>query len=193
MKIIDKTLINEIEEVVYDFKKRRLNLNLSQVKFAKLANLSQSIINKLENGKIDPTFSTILKIERALSEQENLSNLNAKEIMVDKILSVDVNTKIAEVMNLMLKEDYSQILVSKNKKIIGCLYENSILSTISKKIDIYSIDVESYIEDLPVIVPLNYSVSDLSYIFSNKKTKFVLVGDLTKIVGIITKSDLFKI
>ena len=61
-----------------------------------------------------------------------------------------------------------------------------------KKVDIYETSIEKYIEPNPILVPPEYSVSDLSYIFANPKTKFVLVGKGGKILGLITKSDLFK-
>ena len=175
-----------------DFKKRRIQLGISQIKLSKFSNLSQSIINKLENSKIDPTLSTIIKLDEALSSQESLSNLTAKEVMVTQILSVDFKAPISEVMEVMLDNDFSQILISKNKKVIGTLYETSILNIVAKKIDIYNTPVGIFMEDLPLIVSKNYLVSDLSYIFQNKKTKFVLVGNLEKIEGLITKTDLFK-
>ena len=81
-KLTEDFTKNEILELAQEFKKRRSYLGLSQLKFSKLANMSQSIINKLENGKIDPSYSTILKIERTLENQENISNLKAKNIMV---------------------------------------------------------------------------------------------------------------
>lgn len=192
MKKLDSSTSQKMKEYFLDFKKRRIQLGISQIKLSNLSNLSQSIINKLENSKIDPTLSTIIKLDTALSLEEKLSNLTAKEIMVDQIISVDFKTPISEVMEIMLNNDFSQILISKNNKIIGTLYETSILNIVAKKIEIYSTPVGIFMEELPLIVPKNYLVSDLSYIFQNKKTKFVLVGNLEKIYGIITKSDLFK-
>lgn len=192
MKIHNSSIQQKMEEHFSDFKKRRIQLNLSQIKLAKLSNLSQSIINKLENSKIDPTLSTIIKLDDALSSQEQLSNVTAKEIMITQIKYVDYKTPISNVIEIMLDNDFSQILISKENKIIGVLYENSILNCVSKKNDIYTTPVGIFMEELPLIVPKNYLVSDLSYIFQNKKTKFVLVGNLEKIHGIITKTDVFK-
>lgn len=182
----------EILELAGEFRKRRNYLNISQLKLSKLANLSQSIINKFENGKIDPTYSTVLKIEKALSEQEQITNLKAKDIMISNIISITLKTKIFEALEIMRKNDFSQLLVIENKITLGTIYEKTILDAIAKKIDIYEIEVKDFIEPNPIIVPPNYCSSDLSYIFQNQKTKFVLVGKENKILGLITKSDLFK-
>lgn len=191
-KKLENDIKSKIFKLALELKKRRQYLGISQLKLGKLCNLSQSIINKFENNKIDPNYSTILKIEKALINQENISNLTVKEIMITKIASVEINSKISKVTQIMINNDYSQILVSEKNKITGCLYESTILEAISKKIDIYNTTIKKYIQTLPIKVPINYQVSDLNFIFQNKRTKFILVEDKEKIVGIITKSDLFK-
>ena len=184
---------NEILELAKEFKRRRNFLGYSQLKFAKLANLSQSIITKLENGKIDPTYSTILKIEKALSKEENISNVKAESIMNKNIISITINTKIFEALEIMRNNDFSQLIVfDKNNNIIGTIYEKTILDIITKKVNIYTTAIEKFIEHPPIIVPKEYSASELSFIFQNKNTKFIVVGEQNKILGIITKSDLFK-
>ena len=191
-KINDDFTKNEILELAGEFKKRRLYLGLSQLKFSKLANMSQSIINKLENGKIDPTFSTILKIEKTLENQENISNLKARNIMIKNIITISLDSTVFECLTLMRENDFSQLIVMEKEVIKGTIYEKTILDIITKKVDIYSETIKRYLEPSPIIVPIDYSVSELSFIFQNKKTKFVVVGDENKILGIITKSDLFK-
>jgi len=187
---------NEILELASEFKKRRNYLNLSQLKLAKIAGISQSIINKFENGKIDPNYSTILKIEKALSEQENISkHIKASEIMIldNDIFYLKPDYLICDVIETIRKYDFSQFLVKdKNNNLLGTIYEKQIFDAISKKQDIYTTTIAGFIEPLPIIIPPEYNISDLSYIFQNKKTKFVLVGKNNKILGLITKSDLFK-
>ena len=48
-------------------KKIRKYIGLTQREFAKIAGISQSMIAKIESGKIDPTYSYVKKIEDALS------------------------------------------------------------------------------------------------------------------------------
>lgn len=183
---------NEIIEISKEFKKRRLQLGISQLKLSKLANLSQSIINKLESGKIDPTFSTIIKLENALFEEEKILNLKAEDIMITNIVHIESSCKLYEAIELMIKNDFSQLLVFEDKNVIGTIYEKTILNLISQKIDIYTVVIKEYIETMPISVPIDYSILDLKFIFKNKRTKFVIVKKIDTIVGIITHSDLFK-
>ncbi len=183
----------QIERIANELKKRRLKLNYSQIKFAKESGLSQSMINKFENLKADPNFSTILKYENALEKLESLSKKKVKDVMVVNIRKINVNEKISKAMEIMLENDYSQLLIEENEVIIGILHENSILKAIAKKENIYDMKVAKYLEELPIIVPENYMVSDLSFLFQNKKTKLVLVGSIVKgILGIVTRSDIYE-
>ena len=185
---------NEILELASEFKRRRNYLNISQLKLAKLGNLSQSIINKFESGKIDPSYSTILKIDKALSEQEKFSNLKASNVMIKEkdIFFLNPDMKIFEVIEIIRKYDFSQFMVKDKKKLIGTIYEKSIFDAISKKVDIYKTSIKNLIEANPIMIPKDYNVSDLSFIFQNKRTKFVLVVENDEILGLITYSDLFK-
>jgi predicted transcriptional regulator len=191
-KIPDSFTKNEILELVREFKRRRSFLDISQLKLAKFAGLSQSIINKFENGKIDPTYSTILKIDRALSSQEKISNVKAFDVMISDIVSVNQNTIISDALNIMRENDFSQLLVMDKDNLVGTIYEKSILDAIANRVDIYKEKINSILDLPPIIIPKDYMTSDLAYIFSNSKTKFVLVEQNNKILGIVTKSDLFK-
>jgi predicted transcriptional regulator len=183
----------KILELAKELTKRRQNLKLSQLKLSKIANLSSSIINKFENGKIDPTLSTIYKIEQALESQEKLTNLTAKDIMIKEIAIVENNTIISKAAEIMRENDFSQLLVMEKGKLNGVIYETNLLDSIFKnQLDPHKVQVQEILSPNPIIVPPEYTVSELSYIFSNKKTKFVLVGKNFKYDGIITSSDIFK-
>lgn len=199
-KLIDDFTKNEILELSKEFKKRRIQLGISQLKFSKIANLSQSIINKLENGKIDPTLSTIIKIESALYEHEKIANLKACDIMVKEIFSINSECMLYEAIEIMIKNDFSQLLVFEKDVAIGTIYEKTILNLISQKFDIYSTKIKKYVDTLPISIPYDFNILDLKYIFKNRRAKFVIVrGKINEnkefedvISGIITHSDLYK-
>jgi predicted transcriptional regulator len=183
---------NKIKELSNEFRQRRKYLNLSQINLAKLANLSQSIITKFENNKIDPTISTIYKIEHALQEQEAISSKKAKDIMEKRVTTITLSTSMLEALNIMKETDYSQLLIFERKELKGIVTEKKILDYLLEYGEIKDKKVKEIIEENPIIIPNNYLVSNLSYIFQNRKTLCVLVGNQKEIEGIITKSDLFK-
>ena len=53
-----------------EIKKIRKNLGLTQTDLSKRANVSQSLIAKIEAGKIDPTFTKTKKIFETLNDLE---------------------------------------------------------------------------------------------------------------------------
>lgn len=186
----------KILELAREFKRRRQFLGLTQSKLASYSNVSQSIITKLERGVIDPTYSTVLKIEQALTDRESFSNRLAKDVMTKKIISVSSRSKLVDALHLMREDDFSQVLVKTSTKqgdrLVGVLYEKHILDAIAQKVDITKTTVNSFLTDMPLIVPLSYSVKGLGSIFQNNKVLCVLVADSKRdIVGLITKSDLF--
>lgn len=184
----------QILELAKQLTKRRQYLKLSQLKLSKLANLSSSIINKLESGKIDPTLSTILKIENALQSQEKISELTAKDIMIKEIAIVSSDTIISKAAKIMRENDFSQLLVIDNGKLNGVIYETNILDAIFKEeINPHQEKINKILSENPIIIPPNYPVAQLTYIFSNKNTKFVLVAENFKYLGIIVPSDIHKI
>ena len=82
----------ELEEI----KKIRKNLGLTQSELAKRANVSQSIIAKIESGKIDPTFTKTKKIFETLNYLENKEEIKAEELMNKKIVSLTHNESIKQ-------------------------------------------------------------------------------------------------
>lgn len=182
----------EILELAKEFKKRRINQNLSQLGLSKLANLSQSIINKFENGKIDPNYSTIVKLDKALSLKEKASDKKAKDIMITNIKSISEESTISKALEYMIENDYSQLLVIDKGVLKGMIYERTILNAMSKKNNIYETRIKEIVDINPIIIHKEYPVSDLTYIFQNKNNKFVVVMSENIVEGIITKSDLFK-
>ena len=61
-------------EELKDIGRRRRQLGLKQVELARLAGVSQSLIAKVERGKIDLAYSKAQEIFRALERGEKLSS-----------------------------------------------------------------------------------------------------------------------
>ncbi|MCI0561598.1 MAG: helix-turn-helix domain-containing protein, partial [Nitrososphaera sp.] len=59
----------------------RKQLGLTQKELADLAGVSQSLVAKIESGKIDPAYSKVMQILSALENEQNKGKKTAQQIM----------------------------------------------------------------------------------------------------------------
>jgi predicted transcriptional regulator len=168
-----------------EIKKIRKTLGLTQTDLAKRANVSQSLIAKIESGKIDPTFTKTKRIFETLNELENKEEIKAEEIMNKKIISVSPEDNIKESVDKMKKFGISQMPVIIDHKMVGLVSESGLLDALigekGKKIS-------DIMEEAPPIVSKTTSVKVISSLLRHYPV--VLVSDSGKLTGLITKADL---
>lgn len=58
--------MDELRQVGKNIKKHRLKKGLTQLDLAAACDFEESAIGRLENGKTNPTFKTLLKLANAL-------------------------------------------------------------------------------------------------------------------------------
>lgn len=174
--------------------KKRRQLGIKQLELAKFAGVSQSLIAKLETGKLDPSYNKAKKIFEALDRFETKSKLDQNKSIHNEVLSVQKYEPIVKVVQIMKKYGYSQIPVFNGKQSIGSITEKTILRQIlnGKEIsEITMVPAEKIMEEaFPQVnedAPLNL-ITNLLQVYSA-----VLVSRKGEIVGIITKADLLRI
>ena len=168
-----------------EIKKIRKSLGLTQTDLAKRSNVSQSIIAKIESGKIDPTFTKTKKIFETLDDLENKEEIKADELMNKKIVSLTSNDNIKDSVRKMKKFGISQMPVIDGHKIIGLVSESTLLDAlISKK----GKRIDEIMEETPPIVSKKASIKVVSNLLRHYPA--VLVSESGKLIGLITKADL---
>ncbi len=166
----------------------RKQLGFTQKQFANKAGLSQSMIAKIEAGRIDPSYSSVLKIEAFVSSLAKEKEIDAKDIMVRKIISVDKGRKAHEVVELMSRFGISQVPVLDGDNVIGIITEGSILNKGFG--DIETLFASDMMIEPPPILSENAKISVVSYLL--KSYPIVLIKKDGKLVGLITKTDLLR-
>ena len=173
---------------------RRRRLGLTQKRLAELAGVSQSLIAKLEAGKIDPSYTKVKAIFDVLEELESRREIRARDILHDEVVCVQKDDSVSKAVYLMKKYDYSQLPVVDGDRVVGSISERSILDQIlsgKRPEELSSLRVEEVMESAFPQVDEDAPLSLVSHLLRHYQA--VLVVRKGKLVGIITKADLLKI
>ncbi len=178
----------ELDEI----KKIRKKFGFTQTELAKKAQVSQSLIAKIESRRIDPTFTKVKKIFDVLDELKNKNELKAEDIMTKKLIYVNADDNITSAINKMKKHEISQLPVFSKKNVVGLVSESTILDSISNNDPekIKTLVIKDIMQDCPPIVSKNISTSIVSGLL--KYYPIVLVAEEGKPKGVITKSDMLR-
>lgn len=171
----------ELEEV----KKIRKKLGMTQVELANRAGVSQSLIAKIESGRIDPTYTKTKKIFAALSDLEKKEEIKAEQLMTSRIIGISSNASIKDAISKMKKYEISQLPVIDNSKLIGLVSESTILDALLKS---KAAKVKEIMQESPPIISKTTSIQVVSNLL--KHYPLIAVSEEGKLVGLITKSDL---
>jgi len=167
-------------------KKIRKQLNLTQKTFAQKAGISQSMVAKIESGRLDPTYSYVKKIEETINSLTKHQEAKAKDIMTKRVISVNRSTKVADIVALLTQYQISQVPVIEHHVVVGLVTESSILS-------VEDVSVKTASDVMVESPPLVAKDAVLSVIKSLLQFyPLILVKDEGKVVGVITKADILK-
>jgi predicted transcriptional regulator len=176
-----------------DIAKRRHQLNLKQSELAKLSGVSQSLIAKLESGKIDPSYTRAKTIFDTLERLESKSKIQAEKILHTEVIAVQKKDPISNVVKIMKEYGYSQIPVFDGKQSVGSISEKAILRQILAGKDLEQISKLPTEEIMEEAFPQINEDAPLALITSLLQTySGVLVTKKGCIQGIITKADLLR-
>jgi len=167
-----------------DIKKIRKRLDLTQHELANKADISQSLIAKIEAGKIDPTYSKACRIFETLKSLSDQKKAKAKDVMHKKIISASPKEKITKVIADMRKHSISQLPVLDHNNLVGFISESTILDAMLEGKKVY---VDEIMDDRPPSVSMETSLDIVLGLL--RYFPMVAVFEKEKIVGLITKSD----
>lgn len=167
-----------------DIKKLRIKIGMSQTELASKAKVSQAHIAKIENGKVDPRYSTVDRIFRCLKEEQKD---HCSKYMTGRIYSVNILDKAMMAGRLMHEKEVSQIAVLKGDAVVGLITEEDLLRAYK---DLNNTTSEEVMDDPPPTVSKTTSSDTVKELLL--EFPCVIVMDREKPVGIITKSDLIR-
>ena len=171
----------------------RRQAGLTQKNLAKTAGVQQSIISRIEDGKIsDPSYSTVKRIFDALGagkQREHPRLLCAKDVMNPKVVSIAPHKRVLEAWKIMKVRDFTQLpVIDESGRIHGSVSINSLPDAGDTVEQRGTERVADILDDPFPIVRMDTPVSSISALL--KAHPATLVMQKGRIVGIITKYDL---
>ena len=170
----------------------RKRLGLTQRDLARLSGVSQSLISKIERGRINPSYEAVRRILQALerARAERSKGLSAKDICTRKVISVEASDPLGKAISLMRRHGISQLPVFHRGKLVGSISESTIMRKL-EKIKSPSMRIGELIDEAFPTVPEEASLNLLRQLLQEYPA--VLLQRNGKITGIVTKADLFKV
>src|SRR4030065_1624281 len=175
----------QLEEIA---KKRRM-LGLRQAELAKLAGVSQSLVAKLESGRIDSSYTKVKTIFDVLERLEAKTKIQEEKMVPNEVISIQKDEPVSKVVRLMKEHGYSQIPVFCGKPSVGSISEKTILRQILAGKDLTQISKLPTEEIMEEAFPQVSGAAPSSLISSLLQTySAVLVSRKGTVVGKISKA-----
>lgn len=178
------------QDVLTDLKEislLRKKLNWTQQELAVRAGVSQSLVAKIESGKVDPSFTNARKLFQALYKAEQDSDANIGKVMQKRVISASPDTAITRAIEVMKKHDISQLPVVEGGQAVGLVSEGIILEALLDKGRKW---VKDIMREPPPVVSQQAHKTVVSQLL--KHYPLVLVSHKGRIRGLVTKADLLS-
>ncbi|MCL4344149.1 MAG: CBS domain-containing protein [Nitrososphaerota archaeon] len=179
---------------INDIRKLRKVLRLTQRQLAKISGLSQSYIAKIESGSIDPSYSKVQQIFKALESMKPTSPQNASAIMNNGLIWIYGDASVKEAVRVMHESSISQMPVfDRQQRVVGSISERSMVEAMGRGKDIRKLEQMKVSDVMEPPFPLVDEVAPIELVA--KILTFysaVLVTKKGKVIGIITRSDLLR-
>lgn len=175
--------------------KRRKQLGLTQSGLARLAGVSQSIIAKIESGRVDPSYSIFKKLLDTLERQSvQIVRPLVSDIMSKPVVSVSRMQLVRDAVEMMRKKGYSQLPVVDGNRGVGSISEKTILDRAAKGQSFDSLLNYRVRDVMDSPLPVVNEDTPLDLVLGLLQGNYgVLVSKGENTVGILTKSDLLKV
>lgn len=178
-------MFTELQEIKYLRKK----FGLTQAQLAKYAQVSQSLIAKVEAGHLDPTYTNAQKIFAALQSFTEKNEKKAGNLMNKNLVYLETENSIKVAIQKMKKYSISQLPVLEQKKAVGLVSESALLEALIKNMSTDT-PIKEIMDEAPPTIDKNASIKVISPLL--KYYPLILVAEKGKLLGIITKSDMLE-
>lgn len=172
----------------------RKQIGINQTQLARAAGVSQSLIARIEAGKVDPSYSNAKKLFLALESVGRGKILVAKDIMSRHLATIRSNVSVKDAAKTMKSKKISQIPVVDDGIVVGSISEKTIIDKVAQGLNLDNlalVPIRDLMDEAFPQVDENSHISVISTLLEYHPA--VLVTNKGRINGIVTKADLLKL
>ena len=168
-------------------KEERKKLNITQKKLASMTGVSTSMINQIESGRCKPSYNTAKKIFESLAKLEGQTSTHmAGDICSKKIVRLTPTNTIREAGKKMHEKTIDQIPIFDEDELKGLVT----IDIVNEYTERNGIKIKNVMNPKPPVIDVEFPANALSQL--TRISGCVLIEKNSKIIGIITSSDLLK-
>lgn len=180
---------------VAELGRRRRTLGVSQGTLARAAGVSQSLVAKVERGRIEPSYRNMLRLFAAL---EGLSADRPAETTVGRlatraVLRIGPRDRVTEAAHLLRRHALSQLPVTEGDLVVGSLTDRMVVDCLADPARVRRLTRLTVGEVMGEPFPqLDRTASVAMAATLLRHVPAILITDRGRPAGILTHSDLFK-
>jgi predicted transcriptional regulator len=181
-----------LADVVRQVRRSRITLGLTQAELAKESGTSQSLIAKLEKGRLNPSYEVVRRITEALDRLAADDDATAGDLMHGTPVFAEPGETLGKALERMKAKGFSQLPVVDRGQPIGSLSESAILDRIEEGADLEALKRQpvrlTMRASFPTVEP---DTRRRTLVELLRDHDCVLVVREGRMVGLVTKSDLW--
>lgn len=166
---------------------------MTQADLAKAAGTSQSLIAKLERGRLNPSYEVVRKLLDTLDRMASDEEPSAAQLMNKQLIVADPAENLGKALDRMKENGYSQLPVVDRGQPVGSISESTILGRINDGAQLDSLRRQpvrlSMQAGFPTVEPHTRKRTLVELL---KDQDAVLVVKAGKLVGVVTRTDLLR-
>ncbi|HTY46754.1 MAG TPA: CBS domain-containing protein [Methanomassiliicoccales archaeon] len=179
-----------------DIKRLRKALDLTQIELSAMSGISQSTIAKIENGTINGSYHSVVRMFEALQDEmdRRRKGRQAKDVMSRSIVSIQSGEKVKRATEIMRESGYSQLPVFDGTRPVGSISEFGVLALLGNGTSMESAGEREVRQVMGQAFPVVNEETPLPTVTSLlASASAVLVANRGHITGIITSADVLKL
>ncbi len=185
------TIVLPLEEVVRHVRRSRILAGLTQAELARAAGTSQSLIAKLERGRLQPSYETVRAVLEALDRAAAKEEPTARDLMQRDPVWAEPDERLGEALERMKAHGFSQLPVLVKGQPVGSVSESLVLGRIEQGTDLVALKRQ------PVRFAMGPSFPTVDGAARRRvltellrDNPAVLVMESGRLAGVVTRSDL---